>query len=72
MFSTSFTSEHFRQEILATNGPDSRSDISLYFHFPFCDTLCYFCGCTMLVTRDRNRIGEYIRYLKKESTLSLP
>ncbi|MBI4535629.1 MAG: oxygen-independent coproporphyrinogen III oxidase, partial [Ignavibacteriae bacterium] len=30
------------------------------------DTLCYFCGCTMMVTRDRSRIAEYLRYLKKE------
>ncbi len=46
------------------------ADLSLYFHFPFCDTLCYFCGCTMLVTRDRQRIEEYNGYLKrKRSTL---
>lgn len=72
MFSTAFTAGDFAQEIHATNGPNSLSDISLYFHFPFCDTLCYFCGCTMLVTRDRNRIGEYIRYLKKEIDMVAP
>lgn len=66
LFSSSFTAKDFAQEIRATNGPGAASDISLYFHFPFCDTLCYFCGCTMLVTRDRNRIGEYLRYLKRE------
>ena len=66
MFSTAFTAEDFRQEICATNPPTSRSDISLYFHFPFCDTLCYFCGCTMLVTRDHKRIDEYIHYVKRE------
>ena len=66
LFSPSFTAEDFSREIRATNGPDASSDVSLYFHFPFCDTLCYFCGCTMLVTRDRNRIDEYVQYLKKE------
>ncbi len=41
-------------------------DISLYFHLPFCDTLCYFCGCTMLVSNNRDRIAEYLDHLHKE------
>jgi oxygen-independent coproporphyrinogen-3 oxidase len=72
LFSPSFTAADFKQEILNTNGPDATSDISLYFHFPFCDTLCYFCGCTMMVTRDRSRIEEYLRYLKKEIDMIAP
>ena len=66
LFNSSFTAKDFRDEIIAANGPDATGDLSLYLHFPFCDTLCYFCGCTMMVTRDRSRIGEYIAYLKKE------
>ena len=72
LFNTAFTAEHFKREIESTNAPDTSSDLSLYFHFPFCDTLCYFCGCTMLVTRDRNRIEEYNTYLKKEIDLVAP
>lgn len=72
LFNSSFTPEEFKQEIIATNSDDSTSDISLYFHFPFCDTLCYFCGCTMMVTRDRGRIAEYLRYLKKEIDMVAP
>jgi len=66
LFHGAFTAEEYHKEILATNTAGSASDISLYFHFPFCDTLCYFCGCTMLVTRDRHRIEEYLGYLKRE------
>lgn len=72
LFSSSFTHEDFLQEIHATNGSEATSDISLYFHFPFCDTLCYFCGCTMMVTRDRGRIAEYLRYLKREIDMIAP
>lgn len=72
VFTSSFTADDFRGEILATNGPDAPSELSLYFHFPFCDTLCHFCGCTMLVTRDRKRIDEYNAYLQKEMTLVAP
>ncbi len=43
-----------------------RQDISLYFHLPFCDTLCYFCGCNMLITHNPNRIEAYIDYVIKE------
>jgi oxygen-independent coproporphyrinogen-3 oxidase len=68
LFHPSFTAGDFRGEILATNAPGTASDLSLYVHIPFCDTLCFFCGCTMLVTRDRKRIDEYLRYLKTEIT----
>jgi oxygen-independent coproporphyrinogen-3 oxidase len=66
LFSPAFTAEDFRAEIEATNGDGDAGDLSLYFHFPFCDTLCYFCGCTMMVTRSRPRIAEYLDYLRKE------
>lgn len=72
LFTDAFNAEDYHDEILRTNGPGFRSDLSLYFHFPFCDTLCYFCGCTMLVTRERKRIAEYLGYLKKEVDIVAP
>ncbi|MBP1646725.1 MAG: Coproporphyrinogen oxidase [Bacteroidetes bacterium] len=72
LFSSAFTAADFSEEIRATNAPGASEDISLYFHFPFCDTLCYFCGCTMLVTRDRFRIETYLSYLKREIALVAP
>lgn len=72
VFSDKFTSEDFKREIVETNSADSRAPISLYYHFPFCDTLCYFCGCNMIVTQKREHIAEYNRYLKKEMDLLVP
>jgi oxygen-independent coproporphyrinogen III oxidase len=72
LFSSAFTAADYAAEIRATNRPETDTDISLYFHFPFCDTLCYFCGCTMLVTRDRSRIETYLSYLKREIGLVAP
>jgi len=72
MFSPRFTSKDFREEIVTTNSQPRQSDLSLYFHFPFCDTLCYFCGCNMLITHDRKRISDYNNYLKKEIDLTIP
>ena len=65
LFSADFTAADYTHEIIATND-ESTSDLSLYFHFPFCESLCYFCGCNMMVSRDRRLIGEYNERLKKE------
>ena len=69
LFTTEFTWKDFLEEIKRTNQNDSKADLSLYLHLPFCDTLCYFCGCTMIVTRSRERIKEYNEYLKREINL---
>ena len=65
-FNESFTHENFIDEIIRTNNEDNKPDLSLYFHIPFCDTLCYFCGCNMIVTRNRDRIKTYTDYVKNE------
>ena len=65
-FNESFTHENYLDEIIKTNNEESKPDLSLYFHIPYCDTLCYFCGCNMIVTRNRDRIKTYIDYLKNE------
>lgn len=72
LFTGEFGAADYKSEILVTNSLSDASDLSLYFHFPYCDTLCYFCGCTMLVTHDRNKISNYNEYLKKEIELALP
>ena len=40
--------------------------LSLYFHIPFCESLCYFCGCSTIITRDKSRAEEYNDYLARE------
>lgn len=73
MFSSEFTFDDFEHEVRDTNrGDESESDLSLYFHFPFCERLCYFCGCNMMVTRDRGMINEYNSYLKREIEMLAP
>lgn len=68
-FNNSFTSEKFLDEIIRTNNENNPPDLSLYFHIPFCDTLCYFCGCNMIISRNRERIKEYTNHLKNEIDL---
>lgn len=49
-----------------------RRDLSLYFHIPFCDTLCYFCGCNQMVTRNEQKIEKYLDYLFREIDVLRP
>lgn len=69
MFSKNFGSAEYEQAIEESNRDNVDDDISLYLHFPFCDTLCYFCGCTTLITQNRDRIDGYLSALVKEIEL---
>lgn len=72
VFTPEFTGEDFKNEIVETNRGSLGDPISLYFHFPFCAKLCYFCGCNMRVSNDRALISEYNQYIKKEIDLIRP
>jgi oxygen-independent coproporphyrinogen-3 oxidase len=43
--------------------------LSLYVHLPFCSTLCHYCACNKIATRDRSKSAKYINYLGKELAL---
>jgi len=43
--------------------------ISLYFHIPFCESICYYCGCNKVVTKDHARSARYVKYLQREMAL---
>ncbi|HXG38367.1 MAG TPA: oxygen-independent coproporphyrinogen III oxidase, partial [Bacteroidota bacterium] len=51
---------------LILNNDENAKPLSLYIHIPFCDTLCYFCGCTTFITKDRSQIRRYLNALKQE------
>jgi oxygen-independent coproporphyrinogen-3 oxidase len=43
--------------------------LSLYVHLPFCESLCYFCACNKIITRQHQRATAYLRYLSREVDL---
>jgi oxygen-independent coproporphyrinogen-3 oxidase len=43
--------------------------LSLYVHLPFCDTVCYYCACNKIATKDRGRADVYLDYLELEIAL---
>ena len=68
-FHEGFGPDEYRREILSTNSGETPRDLSLYFHFPFCKSLCYFCACNVVITKDASRVGHYLGVLKKEIDL---
>ncbi|BBP02137.1 oxygen-independent coproporphyrinogen III oxidase [Sulfuriferula nivalis] len=65
-FAESFGATDWSVELQQTQG--SGRDLSLYVHIPFCDTLCYYCGCNMVATRNYTKATEYLVYLFQEIT----
>ncbi len=43
--------------------------IALYFHIPFCRTMCLFCGCSVVLNRRPENEERYVEYLSKEIAL---
>ena len=47
----------------------SAGGVSLYVHLPFCKSLCYFCACNKVITKDRSVTGPYLAALDREFEL---
>jgi len=43
--------------------------LSIYVHIPFCESLCYYCACNKVITKDKSKSEEYLRVLYKEIAL---
>src|SRR5579859_16725 len=43
-----------------------RSPVSLYMHLPFCESLCLFCACNVIIRKDKSVAPPYLSILKKE------
>jgi len=41
-------------------------NLSVYFHIPFCETLCWFCGCTTVITLNHAQGMAYVETLGRE------
>lgn len=49
-----------------------RQPLSVYVHLPFCQSICYYCACNKIITRDRSKAGPYVAYLEREIDLVAP
>jgi oxygen-independent coproporphyrinogen-3 oxidase len=66
-FNERFGEDEYRATARASNA--GGAPLSLYFHLPFCDTVCYYCACNKIVTKNRKRTSPYLERLFREIEL---
>ncbi len=59
-----FGDQEYRQQIAKSNA--AGGPLSLYFHIPFCDTVCFYCACNKIITKNRKHAEPYLENLCKE------
>ncbi len=67
MFHTGISPNDYVQSL--KRAADKHAPLSLYMHLPFCDTVCYYCGCNKVVTKQRERAVPYVKHLLEEIDL---
>ena len=68
-FTTELATLNLDDAIEEDNCPGT-GPLSLYFHLPFCESLCWYCGCNTVITRRRGAAAEYLHDLEREVALT--
>lgn len=63
-FAPDIGSEHFSEALSRVTG-----DISLYVHIPFCEKICWYCGCNTAAANRAQRLASYLEALHAEIAL---
>jgi len=65
-FSKKFTIDDYKKALAKSNDLENPKNISLYFHIPFCSAGCWFCGCNVFHTKNKELADDYIKFLEIE------
>ena len=68
-FSEKFTHDDYLYAACSSNDDPIPAPLSLYFHIPYCDTVCFYCACNKIVTKNYTKAGDYLNYLYREISL---
>jgi oxygen-independent coproporphyrinogen-3 oxidase len=68
-FSDAFGYRDYLQAVAGLRTRGCAKPLSIYLHIPFCDTVCYYCACNKIVTKNRDKAAVYLSYLKREIDL---
>ncbi|MBN2886548.1 MAG: oxygen-independent coproporphyrinogen III oxidase [Chromatiaceae bacterium] len=63
-FDESFDEAAYRAACARSN--ESGRPLSIYFHIPFCDTVCFYCACNKIATKDRTLVPPYLERVYRE------
>ena len=65
-FVASFDANALGEWLVKRGAGKNPHSLSLYFHIPFCNTICYYCACNKIITKDHSRSAKYLDYLERE------
>ena len=65
-FVEAFGPGNFRSWVDKRNIGGVTRGLSIYVHLPFCNTVCFYCACNKIATRDRAKGEKYLAYLTHE------
>jgi oxygen-independent coproporphyrinogen III oxidase len=56
-------------DLLLSALKESRAPLSIYVHIPFCERLCLYCGCNVVIRKEHSTADAYIDRLIREIDL---
>ncbi|MFL6276268.1 MAG: coproporphyrinogen III oxidase, partial [Blastocatellia bacterium] len=62
-----FDEAAWRKALDEANGKPQPAPLSLYFHIPFCESLCLYCGCNVVISKKHEVAHPYLDALKRET-----
>lgn len=65
-WSDDFGPDDLRHAFAKTEDADPKPNVSLYYHVPFCEALCWYCGCNVVINKNKEVAGPYLEKLKWE------
>ncbi len=63
-FTEEVTYKDYEKKLLESN--ERKTPLSLYFHIPFCESACWFCGCNVIISHRKDVAQPYLEYMYKE------
>ncbi|AUH49900.1 oxygen-independent coproporphyrinogen III oxidase [Chromobacterium sp. ATCC 53434] len=69
-FTPGFSADNYQHSLRQRRIGANRKPLSLYAHIPFCNTICYYCGCNKIITKNKSLADRYLDYLEREIRLT--
>ncbi len=71
-FTTEYNADTLKVCIERSNREIIPAPLSLYIHIPYCDTICYYCACNKIITKNHSVSEEYLNLLDAEMQMIAP
>ncbi len=70
-FVEAFGPGQYQQALQQRRAMGGAGPLSVYVHIPFCESVCYYCACNKIVTKQHKRGAEYLQLLGQEMDLQV-